>query len=666
MVPEYKKKYPHIFEPMTVGRGSKKLVFKNRILTPPMIPVMGNNRFGWLNDYQGVLWHGDMARGGFASICCPFEIPADGGHPDGLVIANMKMSTRYHQMLRYVHGFGAYASAEIYHAGANMMSELGHEPIAADDMFINGRKVRAMNEEDMENVIKMYAECAAYCRRAGFDFITLHYGHGWLANNFLSPLSNHRTDEYGGSVENRCRFPLRIIKAIREAVGDMPIEIRLNGNDRMEGGIEPEDAVEQAKIFAPYVDMIHFTCGNRLNGLTRPWMHPTSFVTPGHNVDASTLAKKANLGIPIGVVGSINTPELAEKIVGEGMADYVMMARQARLDPEWPIKVKEGREEDIRPCLRCDVCNDRGRRGALTTDLILDPKANLDLRCSINPYYGQGYIRRMHADSFPPQRKKRVGIVGGGPAGMQCALDAALRGHTVTLFEKNAELGGQILIFCDTIWHKAEFRKYVNYMTTQLRKNGVEVRLNTEATPEMIEKENFDALVVAVGAKEKRPNIEGIDGKNVKMGWDVYRSLDGVGHKVVIVGGGMTGCELGLYLNENGHESTVLGRNKFLAAKEVLSQRVHIQDWMKKNNVVTFTETAVTKITEEGVYATTPEGEKFFPADTVVISMGSESLTEERDKFKDAAFEVFNIGDCVEALDMVHATDTGNGIALGL
>ena len=664
MKPYYKEKYPHLFEPFTIGNGKNSITFKNRVFVPPMVSVSGGNGRGGINDYMGVLWHGDMARGGFSSICIPFEVPHDGGHPGGLKIDSEQTFSAYHTLLRYLHGYDCRASAEIYHAGCNMVPELGHEPIAPSDMIVNGNKVRAMNEDDMEHVIDMYTRCAGYVRKAGFDFITLHFGHGWLINNYLSPLSNFRTDQYGGSVENRCRFPLRVIESIRKVIGDMPIELRLNGSDRTEGGIVPEDAVEQAKIFAPYVDMIHLTCGNRLNALTRPWMHPTSFVKPGHNTESSLLCKKADLGIPIGVVGSINTPDLAEKILAEGMADYVMIARQARLDPQWVRKVMEGREEDIRPCLRCDVCNDRGRRGALTTDLTFDPDANLDLRCSVNPYYAAGYIRRKL--NVQPERLKKVAVVGGGPSGMQCALDAAQRGHKVTLFEKSDSLGGQIKLFCDTIWHKAEFRKYVDYMALQIKKAGVDVRLNTQATPEMVSELDIDALVVAVGAEQIRPDIPGIDNKNVIWGWDVFRSIEGIGHKVVIIGGGMNGCELGLYLNENGHESTVLGRNKFLAPKEVLSQRIHIQDWMKMNNVVTHTETAVTKITDEGVYANTPEGEKFFPADSVIISIGSQPLVGERDAFKDTAFEVINIGDCVKASDMVDATDSGNGAALRL
>ncbi len=291
MKPTYLEKYPHLFQPFTVGRGKQKIEFKNRILVPPMVSVWGNDAAGLLTDYMGVKWHGDMAAGGFASICTPFEMPLDCGHPRTMSMSNEQTLSfgDIHKLQRYCHMYNCRTSAELYHAGLNMLPTPGREPITASDTMWNGHFVRGMNEDDMEMVMQLYAEAAIYAKRSGFDFITLHYGHGWLANNFLSPLTNHRKDKYGGNVENRCRFPLMIIERIRKTIGDVPIELRLNGSDRTEGGITPEDAVEQAKIFAPHVDMIHLTCGNRVNALTRPWMHPTSFVPPGHNTETSEL-----------------------------------------------------------------------------------------------------------------------------------------------------------------------------------------------------------------------------------------------------------------------------------------------------------------------------------------------------------------------------------------
>ena len=337
----------------------------------------------------------------------------------------------------------------------------GREPITASDMYWNGHFVRGMTYKDMDEVCDMYARAAFMAKRAGFSMLMLHCGHGWLLSNFLSPLTNTRTDEFGGNVENRCRFPRMVLERIRAVVGDMPIELRMNGSDGQNaGGITPEDAAEQLLILEDLIDMAHMSCGNRLSAATRPEQSNSHFFAQGHNAPAAALAKQRGIKIPIGVVGGLNRPELVESLLAEGKADYVLMARQAHVEPEWVNKLKENRREDIRPCLRCLYCTDIGRRGARTDKVTFADDATYDIYCAINPYFGQG--KEKHKIPLP-KTSKRIAVIGGGIAGMEAALTAAQRSHSVVLYEKKDRLGGQML-FSEHLWFKQEMLDYLHYM----------------------------------------------------------------------------------------------------------------------------------------------------------------------------------------------------------
>lgn len=536
----------------------------------------------------------------------------------------------------------------------------GRELITASDMMWNGHHVRGMDFDDMENVANMYASAAKYAKRAGFDCILLHFGHGWLMNNYLSPLTNKRTDEFGGSVENRCRFPVMVIKRIREVVGDMPIELRLNGSDMMEGGITIPDAVQQALIFSNYVDMIHLTCGTRLDAMGRTMMHPTHFVEPAHNAEASAAVKKAfkeaSITVPVGVVGSVHSPELAERLIAEEKADYVLMARQAIADPDWVNKIREGREEDVRPCLRCDLCLDSGRRGALSKNVTYDTGATYDCYCAINVYYNQGDIKK----KIPmPIKRKKVAIVGGGIAGMQAALTASERGHDVTLYEKSGRLGGQ-LFFSDYIWFKKEIKAYLAYMIRQITKSRVNVLLHTIATPELLELEDYDSVIIAIGAKPMIPSIPGIDKKNVITALDCFGKEDSLGQDVVIIGGGLVGCEISIYLAEKGMTLTVIEMGDFLAATGQLTERMDTMRHMNEMGVQSFTNTKCIEILDDGVIVENEDGhQRTIKADTVLLAAGMQPLSAERDIFADVAFDVVNIGDCAKVGDICTAVNSG-------
>lgn len=663
MKPIYKEKYPHLFEPMIIKRGKKTFRFNNRALVAPIgsgATGGGEDSDGRINTFGIDFWM-RYIQGGFSSVCLPMEVPIDGGH-EHMFNVNPKTCNQmnFQRLQRAVHAFNGLTFAEFLHCGPYTYLP-GYPKLAADDEPHLG--ARACTREDIDDIVKLHAEYAGWLKTARFDGICLHFAHGWLFNYFLSPATNHRTDEFGGSVENRCRFPLMVIKAVREVVGDdMLIELRLNGNDEVEGGITPEECAEQVKIFEPYVDMVHISCAHRLDAMTRPKQFPTGFQRVAHNAYASEIVKKSGVKIPVGVVGGIYTPEVAEEVLAKGQADYVLMARSAMADPEIIKKAKEGREDDIIPCLRCNYCMDNGRRVAISKDLHLLKHPSYDRHCMVNPMQFQSAQKSIIK---PADRQKKIAVIGGGVAGMEAAISCADRGHEVVLYEKTDKLGGQALL-SDVMWFKKEMKLFHEYLEHQVKKRiNITVVMNTEVTPELIDELDPDAVIVAVGADQIVPPIPGVE--KAQMAFDVFGNEDKVGKKVVIVGGGAIGIEMGIHLNGLGHESTIVEMGEYIGEKCQLTERTAYINAMNENNVKTMVNTKVVEITDDGAVVEDADGNKqLLEADTVIICAGTKPLEEERDKFIDCAFDVINVGDCVEASTIVHAVHTGFDAGLTL
>ncbi len=657
--PAYKEKYPHMFESLVIKRGKREVVFNNRVMMSPVgiVATGGGADNGRINAFGVDYWTG-IIRGGFSSVALPMEIPAEGSHagvfnmdPEQVNYMNM------HLLQRSVHAYNGKTFAELIHGGRCMVAKNLELKAAADSEY-QGRHVKGMDKEDMEEVLQLCREFASQARRSGFDGIMVHMAHGWLFHDFLSPITNTRTDEFGGSVENRCRFPIMALKAIREVIGDdLIIELRLNGNDEMEGGILPEDAAQQVLLLQDYVDMIHITCGTRVDVTSRPKMHPTNYCPTEHNAYASEIIKKTpGVHIPIGVVGAISDPERTEKLLADGKADYVLMARAAIADNNWVNKVKEGREEDIRPCLRCLYCLDHGRRKAKVSgkELAMAAEVSFDRRCVVNPLSMQGISKKM----FPaPLRSKKVAVIGGGVAGMNAALSAADRGHDVTIFEKSEKLGGQALL-SDVMWFKKEMKAYHEWLERQVRKHPrIKLMMHTEATPEMISDLDPDAAIIAVGAEQIVPPIPGVE--KAVMAFDVFGNEDQLGKKVAIIGGGDIGCELSIHLSGLGHECAVIEMSHYQAGNAELTERMSILQWMEKEHVNTLLDTQALEITDTGVRIKNADGESMLEVDSVIICTGTRALTNIRDTFRDVAFDVINIGDCKKASNMQHAIESG-------
>ena len=657
--PAYKEKYPHLFEPLVIKRGRNEVVFNNRIMMSPVgiVATGGGADNGRINIFGVEHWT-EFIRGGFSSVALPMEIPKEGAHAG---VFNMDVDDvnymNMHLLQRSVHAYNGKTFAELIHGGRCMVAK-GLELKAAADGEYQGKHVKGMDRDDMEEVLQLCREFASQARRSGFDGIMVHMAHGWLFHDFLSPITNTRTDEFGGSVENRCRFPSMALKAIRDVIGDdLIIELRLNGNDEMEGGILPEDAAQQVLLLQDYVDMIHITCGTRVDVTSRPKMHPTNYFPTEHNAYASEIIKNTpGVKIPIGVVGAISDPERAEALLSDGKADYVLMARAAIADHEWVNKVKEGREEDIRPCLRCCYCLDHGRRKARVAgkELAMAAEVSFDRRCVVNPLSMQGISKEL----FPkPTKVKKIAVIGGGPAGMNAALSAGDRGHDVTLIEKTDKLGGQALL-SDGLWFKKEMKAYHEWLERQVKKHPrIKLLMETEATPELISEMDVDAAIVAVGAEQIVPPIPGVE--KATMAFDVFGHEEELGHKVVIIGGGDIGCELSIHLSGLGHECSVIEMTHFVAGNAELTERMSILEWMEKENVTTYLDTQALEIGDGSVKIKNADGEQYLEADSIIVSTGTRALTELRDSFKDVAFDVINVGDCKKASNMQNAVETG-------
>ncbi len=655
MKPIYKEKYPHLFEPLVLGKH--KVEVKNRIFTAPMGCPLAQDGDGRLNAY-GVFFYGRFAKGGFGMVNAKSILPAGPTKTRTLNLENENVFMDVHFLNEYAHAFGAKTGCELYHQGCWAPPEDGRPVISASAMTMpNGVRVREMTEADMEDVIRMYVRGATLVKRAGFDALLLHYGHGWLMSSFLSPAFNHRSDQYGGTPENRVRFPRMVLERIRETIGDdLLIDVRLSGSEMTPGGIEIEDTIAYVKAIEDLADSVHITCGNRNNPKSRPDMHPSCFLPAGHNAENAWKVKQAGVRIPVGVVGGISDPALAEQILAEGKADFVLLGRQATIEPEWPEKVRRGREADIRPCMRCNFCIDTGRRGNRSAAITYDAEGTFNLQCAADPTYGQGFYKKFVPDAA---EARTVVVVGGGFAGLEAAMTAAQRGHRVTLLEKGDCLGG-VMAHTEDVWFKYDTGRFRAYLVHQCEKAGVEIRLRTEATRAMVERMDPDAVIVAVGAEPVRPDIPGVDGEHVLTAEEALHHAERVGRRALILGGGLVGCETAIVLAESGREVHVIEAAQDMLGNAQFSQRIHTMEFMERAGATWQTRSRCTEILPDGARISDAAGEETFLAcDTVVLAVGRRPLARLRDSFRDCAFDVICVGDCVKAENIPHAVRSG-------
>ncbi len=634
-------KYPNLFSPLEI-RGR---ILKNRIMSAPnMLFQVINGRP--TDMYVSYLEH--KAKGGAAIVNLGEMTICDGAAHVPPMILNEDNLTILGEMTDAIKQHGALASAELTHSGKRAKAAYNTEIIGpVDEITADGTKVRGMTVEDMEYIAEAYADAAVYAKRAGFDMAHIHAAHAWLFPQFLSPIMNTRTDEYGGSLENRMRFPLMCLKRIREKVGnDMIVSLRLSGSERNPEGFTPEDIAVFLSKAEEYVDLVEISTEDVT------YFMPSAYVPYCLNAEFAKRIKATGLvHIPIFLLGCVMTAEMAEEVISSGIADGVSMSRALIADPCLPNKVRAGKEDEVIPCLRCLHCtsNDNARRF---------------FECSVNPTSGHEARHGFSEEMTPAKNKKKVLVVGGGPAGIMAACTAAERGHEVTLCEKTGYLGGIIRYALDDDL-KPDLKRYCEYIIHRAQKSGVNLMLNMEVTPELVEKLAPEHIIVATGAKPVTPVfIKGYEKAHHVL--DAYNKPETMkGQKAVIIGGGLSGVEAGLFLADKGMDVTVLEMDKCLSnSGDCYNLGVMLK--VRELGVKLVEGAMVSEITDNGANYVLDGTEQTAEADCVFYAVGMKSDNELYKKIADKATFVDLIGDCRMVGRVGEATHNGYFAAMDI
>lgn len=641
------KHYASLFQPIKIGR----MQLKNRLAVPPM--GTGFSEQGGTVSDRLINYHEARAKGGFGLIT--LEVTAvDGvegrGSSHQLSIFDDRFIPGFKRLVDRVHKAGAKVSVQLYHPGrvARPDNLDGLQPVAPSPIPdpIARQIPRELTIEDIKKLVESFAQGARRAKEAGFDAVELHGAHGYLISQFMSGYANKRTDEYGGGFEGFIRFPVEIIHRIRQLVGaDFPIFFRISGDELVPMGRTVAESVEVAKrLVQEGVNAIDVSIGVMESSQVTS---APSDMEQGFNAKM-TAAFKAALSVPVIAVGRINDPDIAEKIVSSGKADLVAIGRQSLTDPEWPNKISKGRKNDIVKCISCN-------EGCIEGIAIWGRSM---ITCVQNLALGK------EAEYASPRaaKQKKVVIAGGGPAGLEAARTAALWGHKVVLYEKDATLGGQVNLA--VIPPKKDIYQEVTLSRAKaIKELGVKVHLGKELTSEMIKQIAPDVLIIATGSKPLVPKIPGVERKNVISSREALSGAK-TGDKVVVIGGGLVGCETADYLAQQGKEVTIVEMLRYTAHDMGPAARYFLRRRLAEKAVKSLTSTTVEEIVEGGVKVSSKESSySLGPVDTVVIATGAESVNDLEALAKGMVPETYVIGDAAKPGKIMAAVEQAAELA---
>ena len=641
--------FSHIMQPGRI----RNMELKNRIKFASTTTNFANHD-GTVNDRE-VAFIAERAKGGagLVTVGGAYPHPLGKGYMGHLGASDDKFIPGLKRLADAIRENGGKSACQIMHTGRYAhvkeygIADVPTGPSAVKSPLRKFGESRAMTREEVKEMIKLYGQAARRIKEAGFDAVEMRAHGGYLGASFLSPWANRRTDEYGGSLENRARFVLEFIQEVRKTVGkDYPLIMRLNASELMEGGNSDEDLRKIGKMIEEVgIDLMSLTVGWHES----PWPSITHEIPPGHWLFLAKEMKKV-LKIPVAMGYRLSKPELAEKAIAEGILDYWEMSRPMLADPYLPAKVAEGRPEDIAPCVACN-------QGCMSK--IFDDE---EICCILNPRLGREANPKYQIK--PVKKAKKVFVIGGGPGGLEAARIASQRGHNVTLFEKEEKLGGQLFIAAIPP-HKHEMNSIREYLERQVRKTTATIKAGVEVNAKLIEKEKPDAVILASGILPLVPQIKGIDGSNAMSAEDVLWGLKEPGETVVVVGGEMVACETAELLADKGKKVTVVRRGPRMAVKVGPVQRGRLLTRLREKGVNLIPGVQkYEEISKEGLKLIDKDGNsQTIKADTVVYAVGVKANKELAGQLQGKVPALFSVGDCVEPRDIMAAIEEGCRVA---